>query len=68
MIMNATNGLRGLSIRALGRTGRRPEEDERKDAMWWMINRVGGSSSTPCEVNGNGSCEMVSFFSIFDRC
>jgi hypothetical protein len=36
MIMNATNGLRGLSIRALGRTGRLPEEDERKDAMWWV--------------------------------
>jgi hypothetical protein len=44
MIMNATNGLRGLSIRALGRTGRFPEEDERKDAMWWMIYRLGGSS------------------------
>ena len=45
MIMNATDGFRGLSIRPLGRTGRLPEEDERKDAMWWMIYRLGGSSS-----------------------
>jgi hypothetical protein len=37
-------------------------------AVGQKCDKVGGSSSTPCEVNGNGSCEMVSFFSIFDRC
>jgi hypothetical protein len=31
-------------------------------AVGYKCDKPGSNSCTPCEVNGNGSCEMVSFF------